>query len=199
MPDTKLQVEVRQLDRGRPPSLLPFDTLLLPHPINPAWRRRIAEAHSSRYIGSPSAASTIAAAGDRVDETDRPLSLLKTKTGLNAGEESHEKAEEQRGHTTGAAAATISGVGRGLKVGFLGHDFDEHPTAHMIEGVFVWQKRLAAIIRETTDRNDSRDSIRQSSTSNEIRCRNVSRLSFARVKGKGERKDLKCTKEKTVL
>ncbi|CAN0489323.1 unnamed protein product, partial [Ectocarpus sp. 12 AP-2014] len=29
-----------------------------------------------------------------------------------------------------------------LKIGFIGHDFDEHPTAHMIEGVFVWQKRL---------------------------------------------------------
>lgn len=32
---------------------------------------------------------------------------------------------------------------RGLHIGFLGHDFAEHPTAHMMEGVFVWQKRLA--------------------------------------------------------
>lgn len=30
-----------------------------------------------------------------------------------------------------------------MNIGFIGHDFSEHPTAHMIEGVFVWHTRLA--------------------------------------------------------
>lgn len=49
------------------------------------------------------------------------------------------------------AAGAMSGKNGGrasLNIGFIGHDFHEHPTAHMIEGVFVWQKRLSGIKHE---------------------------------------------------
>lgn len=62
---------------------------------------------------------------------------------------------ERDGRTTGNTAGNSSGRtarsdGRRpfLNVGFIGHDFDEHPTAHMVEGVFVWQRRLARMRHE---------------------------------------------------
>ncbi|CAN0575473.1 unnamed protein product, partial [Ectocarpus sp. 12 AP-2014] len=53
----------------------------------------------------------------------------------------------------------------------IGHDFDEHPTAHMIEGVFVWQKRLSGTRQHGTggDGNSTfsraRESIRSCASS----------------------------------
>ncbi|CAN0486073.1 unnamed protein product, partial [Scytosiphon promiscuus] len=76
----------RQLKAGSPPSLLPFDTLLLPYPVNPA-----------------------VAQGD-------------------GGEPTKERSRRRDAETRDR---------RGLHIGFVGHDFAEHPTAHMMEGVFV--------------------------------------------------------------
>ncbi|CAM9226433.1 unnamed protein product [Hapterophycus canaliculatus] len=145
----KNQVDVLQLGFGRPPSLLPFDSLLLPFPVTPSWRRRIAEAHSMRYTG----ASVTWVAPDVVmtDESrtaDLPLDQGSDDTVDNGkrlgaahrggGESALNMAEEGKIRRTGTEKRRAP-----LNIGFIGHDFSEHPTAHMIEGVFVWHTRLA--------------------------------------------------------
>lgn len=95
-------MDARQLGLGLPPALLPFDSLLLSHPVDAAWRRRVAESHSTRYTPA------------------LPSSATKPKTSDN----------------------DASSRDRALTIGFIGHDFDEHPTAHMMAGVFLWQKRF---------------------------------------------------------
>ncbi|CAM9624943.1 unnamed protein product [Ectocarpus sp. 8 AP-2014] len=160
--DLKYQVDVKQLAFGRPPSLLPFDTLLLPHPVTPAWRRRLAEAHSARYVE----AST-ALVGSRSHEAF----LGENRTRGAAHPEGSDRWTDMqegigveydgRGEVTGTTAgarihgATRTDEGRArLKIGFIGHDFDEHPTAHMIEGVFIWQKRLSGTRQHGTGAAD---------------------------------------------
>lgn len=96
------QVDARQLGLGLPPALLPFDSLLLSHPVDPAWRRRVAESHSTRYTPA------------------LPSSATKPET----------------------SDSDAASRDRGLTIAFIGHDFDEHPTAHMMAGVFLWQKRF---------------------------------------------------------
>ncbi|CBJ48372.1 UDP-N-acetylglucosamine--peptide N-acetylglucosaminyltransferase, family GT41 [Ectocarpus siliculosus] len=160
--DLKYQVDVKQLAFGRPPSLLPFDTLLLPHPVTPAWRRRLAEAHSARYVEASTALvgsrSHEAFLGEnRTRDAARPEgSDRRTDMQEGIGVE-----YDGRGEVTGTTAgARIHGTTRTdegrarLKIGFIGHDFDEHPTAHMIEGVFVWQKRLSGTRQHGTGAAD---------------------------------------------
>ncbi|CAM9712143.1 unnamed protein product, partial [Ectocarpus sp. 13 AM-2016] len=149
--DLKYQVDAKQLAFGRPPSLLPFDTLLLPHPVTPAWRRRLAEAHSARYVDASTAlvgsrSHEAYLSENRTRDAARPEgSDSRTDMQEEKGAE-YDGRGEVRGTTAGARKHGTIGTGDGrarLKIGFIGHDFDEHPTAHMIEGVFVWQKRLS--------------------------------------------------------
>lgn len=145
-------MDVRQLKAGRPPSLLPFDTLLLPYPVTPTWRRRVAEACSAKYTDASTAATD---PNHRIDErrgeydTYQQGTDARTENGASVaqcggGEPTKESSRSRR---------DARGQGpRGLNIGFVGHDFAEHPTAHMMEGVFVWQKRLAEV------RNDERGS-----------------------------------------
>lgn len=147
---TQCQVDAHQLKAGRPPSLLPFDSLLLSYPVTSAWRRQIAEAHSLRYME----ASRVLSAHDGVytnANRTRDSALVRQQgfrvlaphqEGVGAVySDGDEAAGAMGGESTGRAP---------LNIGFIGHDFDEHPTAHMIEGVFVWQKRLA----RTNERTD---------------------------------------------
>lgn len=145
---------MRQLGAGRPPSLLPFDSLLLAYPVTPAWRRQIAEAHSMRYvISSPAVVDH-----DKlhVDEDCTGNSRQDEACGgRTAGEKGVDIAHGDKDGATrdmaGNSSTRVEQTDGGrpfLNVGFIGHDFDEHPTAHMVEGVFVWQRRLARIRRE---------------------------------------------------
>ncbi|CAN0203505.1 unnamed protein product, partial [Ectocarpus fasciculatus] len=159
--DLKYQVDVQQLAVGRPPSLLPFDTLLLPYPVTPAWRRRIAEAHSARYVEASTALA-------RTHEAFLDENCTKhaahpegsdCRTGMQEGVgPEHDGGGEVTGPTAGARRHGATGTADGsadLKIGFIGHDFHEHPTAHMIEGVFVWQRRLSGIRRHGTGAEDN--------------------------------------------
>ena len=37
-----------------------------------------------------------------------------------------------------------------LRVGYLSYDFNEHPTAHLVEGLFIHHKRLSDASREAS-------------------------------------------------
>lgn len=145
-------MDVWQLGAGRPPSLLPFDSLLLPYPVTPTWRRQIAEAHSMRYVES--SAALVKPGESLVDKNCIGDSArCDQESGGREAEEKREGCDHDETHAgTGNMAGNSSRrVARSdggwplLNVGFIGHDFDEHPTAHMVEGVFVWQRRLARI------------------------------------------------------
>lgn len=126
-------MDVYQLKAGRPPSLLPFDSLLLPYPVTPAWRRQLAEAHSLRYV---EAYTALGGPDELFIDVNR------------AGDSAHVRQQGFLVQATEEVTGALSDKSSGrvsLNIGFIGHDFDEHPTAHMIEGVFVWQRRQAAI------------------------------------------------------
>lgn len=127
------QVDVRQLGLGHPPALLPFDSLLFSHPVDAAWRRRIAEAHSTRYTPALSSSAIKPKTSDHNIErrSGRNRTVHEGETVVRIG--------EGGGGDTGSPAASSD---RALTLGFIGHDFDEHPTAHMMAGVFLWQKRF---------------------------------------------------------
>lgn len=142
------QVDVHQLQAGRSPSLLPFDSLLMSYPVTSSWRRQVAEAHSRRYA---QASTVLGGSGELfidVNRTTEPTPLgqqdfhVQAPEGMRVGGV-YSNAEEPTGTMSGSNGGRVS-----LDIGFIGHDFDEHPTAHMIEGVFVWQKRLAGIKHE---------------------------------------------------
>eukprot|EP00903_Cladosiphon_okamuranus_P013259 g12363.t1 len=138
----KAQVHERQLQAGHSPSLLPFDSLLLPYPVTSAWRRQIAEAHSLRYVEPP----TVRGGSDEfLGDVNRAGSLEHVRQErLNVRTAERERTGVVYGDEKEATSARRGGHGERvcLNIAFVGHDFDEHPTAHMIEGVFVWQKRL---------------------------------------------------------
>lgn len=103
-----------------------------------------------RYAGvSVPAVASDELVPDKIGVRDSPL-----KQGFD-NPENDAKGHSDRGE---AAAETVelsrtrhSGTERRrppLNIGFIGHDFSEHPTAHMIEGVFVWHTRLANIGRK---------------------------------------------------
>lgn len=150
----QLQVDMRQLGAGRPPSLLPFDSLLLAYPVNPAWRRQIAEAHSMRYM-EPSTAMVNPdelladenCTGDSTHDQECGGLVVEEK-GVGKAHGNRDGTTGKMGGNSGRRVARTDGGRPFLNVGFIGHDFDEHPTAHMVEGVFVWQRRLARIRRE---------------------------------------------------
>ncbi|CAM9440178.1 unnamed protein product, partial [Discosporangium mesarthrocarpum] len=133
----KTQVEVHELQQGLPPSLLPFDSLLLPDPITPSWRLRLARAHSGRW------------AYGQGHSKCREAGVEHAQAG--AGGEAGSSFESRVG---GGGMRAAPGEGRewggrpprlgALEVGFIGCDFLEHPTAHMIEGPFLWQRRFLA-------------------------------------------------------
>lgn len=153
-----MQVDMHQLGAERPPSLLPFDSLLLPYPIDAKWRRKIAEAHSRRYTKNP----TDIPSGLEYDEHYRASVEKRTYPG-NAGVDIHPKRDGEAKSDDSTNRSRERGVymGKGraptLDIGFLGHDFSEHPTAHMMEGAFVWQKRFS-----TTPVNNSQGGGRRS-------------------------------------
>lgn len=150
-------MDVWQLGRGRLPSLLPFDSLLLPNPVDPTWRRRLAEAHSSKYAES----GTKPVESDSVIDGTTARRRATRKGGRGAEREDATKTEwegrrdlerwtdgesadarRRAGRPRHTRVATRSEGGERLDIGFIGHDFDEHPTAQMMEGVFVWQRKL---------------------------------------------------------
>ena len=138
------QVDFRQLKAGRPPSLLPFDTLLLPYPVSPAWRHRIAEACSAKYTD---ASTAVAGPNHSIYEHDGGHSAHQQGTDAST-DHGASVVQDDRGEPTKERlrrpdTETRGQRQQGLNIGFIGHDFAEHPTAHMMEGVFVWQKRLA--------------------------------------------------------
>ena len=96
-----------QLDKGHQSALLPFDTLLLP--VNPAWTLKVALKHSSQW-----------------EDEDRYTFLH----GGSVATDANDAAE------TAASSSSSSSSSR-LKIGYISHDFNDHPTAHMIEGLFV--------------------------------------------------------------
>ncbi|CAM9356113.1 unnamed protein product, partial [Sphacelaria rigidula] len=156
--DLKREVDMHQLGAERPPSLLPFDSLLLPYPIDAKWRRKIAEAHSRRYTKK----TTDMPSGVEYDEHYRASVENRTYPG-NAGVDIHPmrdgEAKSDDSTNRGRERGVYMGKGRAptLDIGFLGHDFSEHPTAHMMEGAFVWQKRFS-----TTPVNNSQGGGRRS-------------------------------------
>lgn len=151
------QVDVRQLGSGRSPSILPFDTLLLPYPATPAWRRQIAEAHSRRY-----AEASVALA--KPDE----IHVDEDHTGGSEGERGQDGASGGDEASSSGSERTIGSSSRRalLNVGFIGHDFSEHPTAHMMEGVFAWQRKLTDIEHERTTISEALETGAQSSSGN---------------------------------
>lgn len=155
---------MHQLQAGHPPSLLPFDSLLLPYPVTSAWRRQIAEAHSLRYVEAP----TVLGGSDEffvdVNRTEDPARVR--QEGLNVSTAERERAGVvYSDKKEPAGSRSIDNGGRiSLHIGFIGHDFDEHPTAHMIEGVFVWLKRLTKINRERCDASEALEAGRKGSS-----------------------------------
>lgn len=87
------------------------------------------------------------------------------------GDTESEDREEGDGHGRVEAEEAVPSDGDSdqnksvlLEIGFIGHDFDEHPTAHMIEGIFLWQRRLLAeedrLSREVVDNRGAMSSER---------------------------------------
>lgn len=133
-------MDTRQLKHGHAPSVLPFDTLLLPYPINATWRRAIAETHSERYMST----ITITKETFRFDGPSEKCGKDGKTVDSSAEFEEAKKSADAKfpGEQT---KRSNSGMERVLEIGFIGHDFDEHPTAHMMEGIFLWQKRLGGV------------------------------------------------------
>lgn len=161
------------MDFAQPPSLLPFDTLLLSYPVDPIWRRKVAEAHSKRYAKTPRVVPVNGAGGraDGYDVTvDEGNETSRKRTGKYDGRRgTHDErgaalAEEDAELVAArmrnilcegdAVSEESKNIGQGnlageerqsglrpLHVGFVGHDFHEHPTALMMEGIFLWQRR----------------------------------------------------------
>lgn len=92
----------------------------------------------------------------RIDENCTIGSTNDQGCGGRAAEEkgvgiAHGDRDGATGDMTGSSSRRMARTDGGrsfLNIGFIGHDFDEHPTAHMVEGVFVWQRRLARTRRE---------------------------------------------------
>jgi protein O-GlcNAc transferase len=85
------------------PSILPFDSLLMPWPMTPFHRKAVAERHSSAIL----------------EQSDASLG-----------------AELQRSHPLD--------LHRPLNVGYISYDFNDHPTAAMVEGLFFWTKEAGS-------------------------------------------------------
>ena len=104
-------VDRRQLARGKETSLLPFDTLLLPVP--PSWQLQVARSHSGKWA------------------TPRFLEhgggVWRSEAEARAGESGPRGRQGRRRRRRRSS----------LHVGFVSYDFNDHPTAHMIEGLFV--------------------------------------------------------------
>ncbi len=135
---------------------MPFDTLLLPYPATPAWRRKIAEAHSLRYAEASAALvkpDELRFDKDRTGGSEHELGQDRTGDG-------DEASSSRSARTTGSSSKRAL-----LNIGFIGHDFSEHPTAHMMEGVFVWQRKLAGIEHERKDTSAALETGGQSSSS----------------------------------
>ncbi|CAM9400208.1 unnamed protein product [Chrysoparadoxa australica] len=111
-------VQAEQLGAGQLPSLLPFDTLLMSYPMDQALRLRIASAISDQWSDL---------AEGRARSTSRP----------KLPEPTHPPEKDPLNGTSSRTGDWIT-----LNVGFLGFDYHDHPTAHMIEGLFAWQRRL---------------------------------------------------------
>ncbi|CAM9696130.1 unnamed protein product, partial [Heterosigma akashiwo] len=104
-------VDRQQLGRGRPPALLPFDTLGVDQP-DERWRARVARRHAAQWAGHYA------------------------RQGFPAPPPPPAAAA--------AAAAGATGGGRALPVlraGYLSYDFNDHPTTHLTEGLFLWHRR----------------------------------------------------------
>lgn len=166
---------MHQLEAGRSPSLLPFDSLLLPHPVDPAWRRKVAEAHSKRYATTPTVAPHDFDSVGRCDIT----------AGQNGSQSVWMDMGVERNDKTRSWGLTAEGPRQTedntqervpLKIGFVGHDFSEHPTAHMMEGVFVWQRRFVGSENRLGDEQNAATDRRQ---------RRPSRLGTTAGRGEG--------------
>lgn len=120
----------------------------MPYPVTSAWRRQVAEAHSLRYVEVSTVAGESGEVFVDVNRTGDSTHAHQQEFLVQAGEEEGAGVVYSGGdEATGAMKSKK--VGRvSLNIGFIGHDFHEHPTAHMIEGVFVWQKRLSGVKHE---------------------------------------------------
>jgi protein O-GlcNAc transferase len=90
-----------QLDSSLAPTLLPFDSLLMP--LDGAFRLRLAVAYAATFVPAESPAATRAA-----------LAAPRRRPQLSRGP---------------------------LRVGYLSHDFNDHPTAHLVEELFAQHER----------------------------------------------------------
>ena len=90
-------------------ALLPFDTLLLPLP--PVWRKAVATAHSHQFEWMRCTFNCARDCGAPCKTSQPSLDATTTTSGRSSR--------------------------RALRLGYLSYDMNDHPTAHMMEGLFA--------------------------------------------------------------
>ena len=112
-------IETTQLSRGRQSSLMPFDTLHLP--VHPIWSLRVATIYSDSFN------HLFFLYSKRLNLTERKIvwpGQVPPLHGCDAG------AADQRCK---------------LRLGYICYDFNDHPTAHLVEGLFHHHNRSRVI------------------------------------------------------
>jgi predicted O-linked N-acetylglucosamine transferase (SPINDLY family) len=108
----------RNTDDPPPLPLLPFDTLLMP--VDAAFQLLAAQHYAERFARRANRRLATAAAVDTTSATpDANMA-------------------QPWAATAGVGGNTSSGVvDRRLRIAYVSHDFTDHPTAHLMEGLFV--------------------------------------------------------------
>jgi protein O-GlcNAc transferase len=115
-------IERQQMARGGASALLPFDTLHLP--VHPLWTLRVARRHSGTFDhfnqaplleGFPR--PSVRTLERQVEQRPAPAAAAPVSTHVTM--------------TRGGAARPR------LKLAYLSYDFNDHPTAHLVEGLFA--------------------------------------------------------------
>ena len=128
----------------QPPALSPFDSLLLPY-ISPQHRLLLAEQASKVVLANVIEGEVYRHESSLIDLPDgNDMSKLESTTVNNEIENSLLRDSNSRG-TKRKSVTMKRGWGdvghaaiRGkIKIGFMSYDFNGHPTAHLVEAIFV--------------------------------------------------------------
>ncbi len=94
--------------------LLPFDSLLVPH-LSQQRILQLAAGHTGQRFA---AVDSVSAGTNRTESADKKIEEVEKKD--------HGRMRE----------GTAGKVLRTLRLGFLSYDFNDHPTSHLVEGLF---------------------------------------------------------------
>ena len=116
-------------------ALLPFDSLLVPG-LSLETIKTIAETYCSQKYSAPANANANAPTNDNANTDSTTISIgIESSTNTTDTEnvvteyKEHNQANQRQGQRQRQV--------RALRLGFLSYDFNDHPTTHLVEGLFA--------------------------------------------------------------